>query len=80
MYCGGNPVMFVNPDGRYLVIWYEVNGESKSFVFKGNNTNKAPKNSYVQAVPLSKRYFRNNPKYMTKKSMFGLKPSFSHNH
>jgi len=44
MYTAGNPVMLVDPDGNYLVIWYKVNGHMESFIFKGNNANKAPKN------------------------------------
>jgi hypothetical protein len=48
--------MLVDPDGRDLVIWYKVNGELKSLVFKGNNANKTLKSSYVQAVLKAYKY------------------------
>ena len=49
-YCAGNPIMLVDPDGNYLVIWYEKNGDQVPFVFKGSNYSSAPENKYVQAV------------------------------
>jgi len=50
-YCAGNPVKFIDKEGKYIDIWYQgKDGNLSSFRFDGNNGNKAPKNSYVQNV------------------------------
>jgi hypothetical protein len=60
MYTAGNPVMLVDPDGNYLVIWYENNGKRGSFVFNGSNYSSAPENKYVQAVLKAYKYNTDN--------------------
>jgi len=48
-WCANNPVKFVDPDGRDVLIWYRNgNGGMNSFLYKGGNVNHA--NSYVNKV------------------------------
>jgi RHS repeat-associated protein len=48
-FTANNPMIFVDPDGRDFVIWYEnEDGESTSFRFNGSNAEEAPKNDFVQ--------------------------------
>jgi RHS repeat-associated protein len=51
MYCAGNPVKLIDPDGRDIVIWYtDSDNSTKSFSFNGKNASEAPKNEFVQSV------------------------------
>jgi RHS repeat-associated protein len=51
MYCAGNPVMLVDPDGKDLVIWYiDSDNSRKSFTFNGSNASEAPENQFVKSV------------------------------
>jgi RHS repeat-associated protein len=58
-YCAGNPVKYVDPDGRELKIWYkDSNGKSQSFVFTGQNIKHS--NSFVNAVITAYKYNKDN--------------------
>ena len=50
-YCAGNPMKFVDKEGRYIDIWYPgEKGNPINFRFDGTNGNKAPNNEFVQNV------------------------------
>jgi hypothetical protein len=52
MYCAGNPVKYVDPDGRRIIIWYKNdNGNYESFSFSGWHGKKniiIPNNQFVK--------------------------------
>jgi RHS repeat-associated protein len=48
-YVANNPIIFIDPDGRDIWIWYEEDGERKSFRFTGSSDN-IPNNSFVAQV------------------------------
>ena len=48
VYCMNNPVCFVDPDGKDIVIWY--NDDKNRFVFNGTNQSSAPQDSFVRSV------------------------------
>ena len=45
-YCLNNPIKFIDPDGKDIVIYY---GQSRPFIFNGYNQSKAPNNPFVQS-------------------------------
>lgn len=50
-----NPIIYFDPDGRNIVIWYQVKNaqgkeESKPFLFNGKNQAQAPLNDFVHNV------------------------------
>jgi hypothetical protein len=48
VYCMGNPVKYVDPDGREVVIWYvDKGGNDQAYKFNGSNK-MAPNNQYVK--------------------------------
>ena len=58
-YCGGNPANIVDPNGEDIWIWYNENGELKSFHFYGQ-TDNIPHNLYVKDVILAYTYNKEN--------------------
>ena len=58
-YCGGNPANLVDPNGEDIWIWYNENGEQKSFHFYGQ-TDNIPHNLYVKNVVIAYTYNKNN--------------------
>jgi RHS repeat-associated protein len=48
-YVANNPMIFIDPDGRDIIIWYKENGEQKSFRFIGSTQN-LPNNQFVAQV------------------------------
>lgn len=58
-YCGGNPVNIVDPYGDDLWIWYNEDGEQKSFHFYGQ-TDRIPNNPYVKDVVYAYIYNKKN--------------------
>ena len=47
MYCLGNPIKYVDPDGKYVLIWYQdKQGNKQSFLYDGTQK-KVPNNSFV---------------------------------
>jgi len=52
-WCGGNPVKFVDTDGKELRIYYKHYGETKSFRFTGFHGQKSikiPKNQFIKDI------------------------------
>lgn len=50
-YCNNNPIKYVDPDGKDIVIWFQnENGKQISFTFNGQNGTSAPNNSFVSSV------------------------------
>ena len=52
-YCANNPVKFVDPDGKKIVIWYGPKGNEKSFLFSGfhgKNSIRVPNDPFIKAV------------------------------
>ncbi|GHT25198.1 cell well associated RhsD protein [Bacteroidia bacterium] len=44
-----NPVNYVDPDGRDVIVWYQDDKEKwRSWTFNGTNQSEAPQNQYVQ--------------------------------
>jgi hypothetical protein len=50
----------VDPDGRYLLIYYEKNGEEIPFIFTGSNYSSAPLDDFVQAALKAYKYNASN--------------------
>jgi RHS repeat-associated protein len=49
-FVANNPIIYIDPDGRDIVIWYkDENGKDASFRFTGDASN-APKNEFVRQV------------------------------
>jgi len=64
-YCAGNPVKFVDPDGRDVLIWYtDKNGEDRCFRFNGrassDGTYHIPNNQFVKDFVTAYVYDVNN--------------------
>jgi RHS repeat-associated protein len=59
-YAANNPMKYVDPDGRDLVIWYTESGKEKSYNFKGVADAKMPKNKFVEQVVEAYNYNVNN--------------------
>jgi hypothetical protein len=59
VYCANNPIIFVDPDGKELKIWYKNSqGKSQSFVYRGQNATHP--NSFVNAVITAYKYNKSN--------------------
>ena len=57
IYCGNNPISFVDPTGADFVIWYRnEEGKRSYFSFNGTNGVNAPKNSFVNDVITAYNY------------------------
>ena len=66
IYCANNPIMFVDPDGRDLVIWYKMVTKNKSgeiiktrdasFTYNGKNASAAPNSQFVKNVIEAHQY------------------------
>lgn len=54
VYVANNPILFIDPDGRYIRVWYkrgvDSNGKAieRYWDFNGKNANSAPDNQFVQ--------------------------------
>ena len=49
-YCADNPILFVDPNGESISIYYiDGDGNQQYFVFNGENAQDAPDNEYVSA-------------------------------
>ena len=60
-YCANSPLLFVDPDGMDLLIWYRNDkGEQTYFRFNGSNADQAPKNDFVNNVITAYNYNINN--------------------
>ena len=47
-WCGNNPLRYVDPDGRDILIWYKDDEDKwQTWSFTGSNHGKAPKNQFV---------------------------------
>ena len=61
VYCANSPLLFVDPDGMDLLIWYRNDkGEQTYFRFNGSNADQAPKNDFVNNVITAYNYNINN--------------------
>ena len=50
-YCNNNPIMYIDPNGMDIVIWYQnERGKQVNFIFNGQNENNAPRNKFVNSV------------------------------
>jgi RHS repeat-associated protein len=49
-YAINNPVIFLDPDGNDIVIYYKENGQNKSYRFNGTTTKATPNNKFVSQV------------------------------
>ena len=65
-YCTRNPIRYVDPDGRKLIIWYvDKYGKDKTYTFRDNNKNRiitVPKsqNNFVRKVLQAYLYNKRN--------------------
>ena len=51
VYCNNNPIMYIDPNGMDIVIWYQnERGKQVNFIFNGQNENNAPRNKFVNSV------------------------------
>ncbi len=57
VYCMNNPIKYIDPDGRDIVIWYS---KKDYFVFNGSNQSDAPNNFFVKSVIEAYDYNVNN--------------------
>ncbi len=50
-YCANNPIMFIDPNGEDMIIYYEdENGESQTYTFTGTTDSNTPNNPFVSQV------------------------------
>ena len=58
-YCAGNPIKYIDPDGRTVIIWYKGdNGKMSSYTYSGGNATHS--NPFVQSVITAYRYNKEN--------------------
>lgn len=58
-YCGGSPVRYVDPDGKYINIVYSSGGSDRCFRYYGQNDG-IPDNDFVHAVIDMYKYNKTN--------------------
>jgi RHS repeat-associated protein len=49
-YAINNPILFIDPDGNDIVIYYKENGQDKSYRFNGSTTKGTPNIKFVSQV------------------------------
>ncbi|BES61850.1 M91 family zinc metallopeptidase [Dysgonomonas capnocytophagoides] len=59
-YVANNPLKYIDPDGRDILIYYREGQKLMGWSFTGSNAKNAPNNKYVQSVISAYNYNTNN--------------------